>query len=121
MHGAKVNRNKMGLTYSISTCLPIKYGVGRHNRRFICFCTFLILLRLFFEIEDYELISTWTSSVCKLISTWTSSVSKLISTWTSSVSKLAKDIPVLSWSEFECDMQVAGRGTQGHKNKTNGE
>jgi len=45
----------------------------------------------------------------------------LISTWTSSVTKLAKDIPVLSWSEFECDVQVVGRGTHDHKNKTNGE
>jgi hypothetical protein len=56
----------------------------------------------------------------------TSSISEtgdydLISTWTSSLTKLAKDIPLLSWSEFECDMQVAGRGTHGHKNKTNGE
>jgi hypothetical protein len=57
-------------------------------------------------------------------STWSISetvVYDLISTWTSSVTKPAKDIPVLSWSEFECDMQVAGRGTHGHKSKTNGE
>jgi hypothetical protein len=57
---------------------------------------------------------------------YTSSISEtedydLITTWTSSATKLAKDIPVLSWNEFECDVQVAGRGTHGHKNKTNGE
>jgi len=44
-----VNTNKMSLTYPVPTCLLIKYGVGRHNRRSLCLCTSLILLRLFLK------------------------------------------------------------------------